>query len=59
MTGSIFPERIQAKAEDYKEWPTTLRLTEEMGSEITVFLTADVREALIEALQNPEKEEDV
>jgi len=59
MTGNIFPERVRAMAENDDDWPTTLRLTEEQGGEITVFLTADVREALIEALQNPEKEEDV
>jgi len=59
MTGSIFPDGVRAMAEDDEEWPTTLKFTEKEGGEVTVFLTAKVQAALIEALQNPEKEEDV
>jgi hypothetical protein len=59
MTGSIFPESVQAIISDPdEEWPTTLRV-DDGGSQVSIYLTNDLRTALIEALQNPEKEEDV
>jgi len=55
MTASIFPEQIRVLVDpDDKEWPLTVRIIDDVGSEVTVFLSPDRKIELLKTLNNPE-----